>query len=57
MTYDRAGQVSRAIVSLLCPSGARRLASTDDADVAGALEAADPLGATVNVDGHVLTVA
>ena len=56
VTHDRDGRAARAIVSVRTPAGARRLVGSDDADVAAEVEAADPLGATVAVDGHAITL-
>ena len=48
------GEAARAIVSVLAPSGARRMLACDDAAAAAELEAADPLGGRVTVrDGWV----
>ena len=50
VVHDRDGAASRAIVSLLTPAGARRLAATEDPGAAADIEAADPLGARALVE-------
>jgi acetyl-CoA C-acetyltransferase len=52
--HDRGEGPTRAIVSLRTPRGARRIMSTDDAQLAAAIEAADPLDGPMAVRGGVL---
>ena len=54
--HDRGAGPTRAIASLRTPSGARRIVASDDAALAASIEAADPLDATVEVRGEVLSV-
>lgn len=57
VAYDRDGRPARAIVSVLTPAGARRLAMSEDVDVAEAIATDDPLGASLVVaDGSISLV-
>jgi acetyl-CoA C-acetyltransferase len=49
--HDRAAGPTRAIASLRTPGGARRIVATDDAALAAAIEAADPLDGVMEVRG------
>jgi acetyl-CoA C-acetyltransferase len=44
VVHDRDGLAARAIVSLITPTGARRLFATEDRDVAAGFMDRDPLG-------------
>jgi acetyl-CoA C-acetyltransferase len=52
--HDREAGPTRAIVSLRTPQAARQIVATDDAALAAAIEAADPLDGVMEVRGGVL---
>ncbi|HEY8080676.1 MAG TPA: hypothetical protein VIE15_01215 [Acidimicrobiales bacterium] len=57
VVHDRDGIAQRAIVSILTPSGSRRLASTEHRDeIAGFIEL-DPLGASASVSGSSVRIS